>query len=79
MGRHLWSKIFVLLLVVSIVSLASAYVLRTMMINDFQKYREGEMLDRAQYATAIIEKSYEQTANWVKSDIADDTVNALMD
>ncbi len=78
MARHLWSKILAILLVVSMVSLASAYALRTMMIGDFQEYREGEMLDRAQWLTATIEKSYEKTSDWSKNDIADNIVNALM-
>ncbi|MCK9275932.1 MAG: HAMP domain-containing histidine kinase [Syntrophales bacterium] len=76
--KHLATKILLLLFAVSMISLASAYVLRIMLVNDFHQFREGEMLDRAHWLTATLETNHEKNSGWTSGEIADSAINALM-
>jgi two-component system sensor histidine kinase BaeS len=78
MFRSLWAKFFVLLLVVSAVSLSASLYLRQMMLSDFEQYLEGEMLDRVYQVTASLEGSYEQWDGWNERQVRREVVRALM-
>jgi two-component system sensor histidine kinase BaeS len=78
MLRRLWIKFFLVLFVVSLIALSSAFILRELMIKDFRDYLEGEMEDRVYRVVANMEGTYEKYSKWEKDNIADDAVWAFM-
>jgi two-component system sensor histidine kinase BaeS len=62
--RHLWSKVFLVLMLVTAISLSSALILRETMMGDFESLREGEMLDRVYHETVLLEEVYAQRGSW---------------
>jgi two-component system sensor histidine kinase BaeS len=78
MLRRLWLKFFLVLFIVSLVALSSAFILRELMIKDFRDYLEGEMEDRVYRVVANMEGTYEKYSKWEKDNIADDAVWAFM-
>jgi len=78
MLRRLWIKFFLVLFIVSLIALSSAFILRELMIKDFRDYLEGEMEDRVYRVVANMEGTYEKYSKWEKDNIADDAVWAFM-
>ncbi|MCE5194760.1 MAG: HAMP domain-containing protein [Nitrospiraceae bacterium] len=78
MFKSLWIKFLVLLLLVSLIALSSAFMLRELMIKDFRKFQEGEMEDKVYRVMIDIEGSYEKNFRWNNDLIIRDTVLALM-
>jgi len=78
MLRSLWVKFFLLLFVVSLVALSSAFFLRGLMVRDFRDYLEGEMEDRAYRVVASMEGTYEKHSDWKEDIIAEDAVWAFL-
>jgi two-component system sensor histidine kinase BaeS len=78
MLRRLWIKFFLVLFIVSLIALSSAFILRGLMIKDFRDYLEGEMEDRVYRVVANMEGTYEKYSKWEKDNIADDAVWAFM-
>lgn len=78
MLRRIWIKFFLLLFIVSLVALSSAFILRELMIRDFRDYLEGEMEDRVYRVVANMEGTYEKYSKWKEDNIAEDTVWAFM-
>ena len=77
MLRRLWIKFFLVLFIVSLAALSSAFILRELMIKDFRDYLEGEMEDRVYRVVANMEGTYEKYSKWEKDNIADDAVWAF--
>ena len=65
--RHLWSKFFLVFFFVTLISLSSAFILREMMMKDFQNLLEGDMLDRVYSETALLEDHYVRQGSWEES------------
>jgi two-component system sensor histidine kinase BaeS len=78
MLRRLWIKFFLVLFIVSLIALSSAFILRELMIRDFRDYLEGEMEDRVYRVVANMEGTYEKYSKWEKDNIADAAVWAFM-
>lgn len=78
MLRRLWIKFFLLLFVVSLLALSSAFILRELMIRDFRDYLEGEMEDRVYRVVANMEGTYEKYSKWEENNIASDAVWAFL-
>ena len=78
MIRSLWVKFFLLLFVVSLVGLSSAFILRELMIRDFRDYLEGEMEDRVYGVAANMEGTYEKYSDWKENIIAEDAIWAFI-
>lgn len=74
----LWTRFFILLLVVSAVSLSASLYLRHMMLSDFEQYLEGEMLDRVYQVAAGLEGGYEQWSGWNERQMGREVIRALM-
>lgn len=62
--RRLWSKVFLVLMLVTAISLSSALILRETMMGDFESLREGEMLDRVYHETVLLEETYARRGAW---------------
>ena len=77
MLRRLWIKFFLVLFIVSLIALSSAFILRELMIKDFRDYLEGEMEDRVYRVVANMEGTYEKYSKWEKDNIANDAVWAF--
>ena len=78
MFRNLWTKFFIVLLIVSMFALSAAFILRELMKRDFSYYLEGEMEDRVYRVIANIEGAYEKYSEWREDVLTEDTVWALM-
>lgn len=78
MLKSLWIKFIILLLAVSFVAVSAAFVLKSLMINDFQKYTEGQLEDRVYWVIADLEGTYEKYGGWNEDVIAEDAIWALM-
>ena len=78
MFSNLWTKFLLLLILVSVIALSSAFMLREFMIHDFRKYLEGEREDRIYWVIASLESAYEQNSGWKEDAIREDTIWALM-
>ncbi len=78
MLRSLWVKFFLLLFIVSLVALSSAFILRGLMIRDFRDYLEGEMEDKVYRVVANMEGTYEKYSDWKEDIIAEDAIWAFM-
>lgn len=64
MRKRLWLKFLILLLIVGAVALSGAFILRHLMIDDFQAYLEGEAEDRIYGILAQLEAAYERQSGW---------------
>jgi two-component system sensor histidine kinase BaeS len=78
MGKSLWAKFLLLLIVVVAVGLSSTLLLRELMVRDFREYLEGEREDRAYWVIASLESSYEKEGGWDRGEIIDSTIWAFM-
>ncbi len=78
MYRHLWFRVFLILISVSAIALSSALVLRELMVRDFRGYLEGEVEDRASWITTSLESTFEKYGVWPNPEIVENTVWALM-
>jgi two-component system sensor histidine kinase BaeS len=78
MGKSLWAKFLLLLIVVVAVGLSSTLLLRELMVRDFREYLEGEREDRAYWVIASIESAYEKEGGWDRGEIIDSTIWAFM-
>ncbi len=76
--KSLWAKFFVLLLIVSAVSLSAALYLRTMMLRDFDAFLDGQRLDHAYIVTAELEGAYEEGTGWDRASLVRNVARALM-
>ncbi len=78
MLRSLWTKFLILLLFVSTISLSAAFLLRQLIINDFQEYLEGVSEDRIYKIMASLEGSYEKYSGWNEEQLKEDIIWALL-
>ena len=78
MFKSLWLKFLLLLVAVSLIALSAAFLLRELILNDFGEYLEGEREDRIYWITAALESSYDKNEGWVKKDIVENMLWALM-
>lgn len=78
MLKSLWTKFLILLLFVSTISLSAAFLLRQLIINDFQEYLEGVSEDRIYKIMASLEGSYEKYSGWNKEQIKENIIWALL-
>ncbi|MEW6109687.1 MAG: ATP-binding protein [Nitrospirota bacterium] len=78
MFKSLWVKFLILLIIIAMIGLSSAFLLRELMIHDFREYLEGEMVDRIYRVIASIESSYEKYSGWNEENITENTVWASM-
>lgn len=78
MLKSLWVKFLILLLSVTIISLSAAFILRNLIVKDFNEYLEGENVDRIYKIMAAIEGSYEKYGGWDLEELKDRTIWALM-
>lgn len=77
MRRPLLLKILGLLLLVTILSLSSTLIFRSLIIDDFRSFREGELEDRVYWVTARLEGAYADSGGWDAARIADHVAWAL--
>jgi two-component system, OmpR family, sensor histidine kinase BaeS len=78
MLRSLWVKFLIILVSVSMISLASAFLLRELIIRDFQEYLEGGREDRIYKIMASIEGSYEKYSGWKEEELNENIIWALL-
>jgi two-component system sensor histidine kinase BaeS len=78
MIKSLWIKFFFLLITVAVIALSAAFLLRELMVKDFEEFLEGEMEDRVYWVTASLESSFEKFSGWDRAYVIKDTVWALM-
>ena len=78
MVRSLWGKFFLLLLLVSAVGLSATFVLRSMMLRDFESFLDGEQLDHVYIVAAGLEGAWERGSAWDVEALSGNTVLALM-
>jgi two-component system sensor histidine kinase BaeS len=64
MVRSLWIKFLILLLGVAVLSLSGTFVLRELMLKDFQAYIEGEAEDKIYWIIADLEGAYDRSTGW---------------
>lgn len=77
MRRHLWLKIFALLLLVILLALTVAWLFRGLVVADSARYRQGEMVDRIYWVTASLESSYERHGGWQREGMVEGLAWAL--
>ncbi|MCI0468650.1 MAG: ATP-binding protein, partial [Nitrospirae bacterium] len=78
MIKSLWIKFLLLLIIVSLVMLSSSFLIRQLMVQDFNEYIEGETEDRIYWITAAIEGSYKKHSGWEREPLVENTLWALM-
>lgn len=78
MPRRIWVKLFLLLLIVSAVAFSTALVFRHLVLKDFSRFSEGEMVDRAYWVSGDLEAEYERLKGWQQVTIAEDVIWALL-
>ncbi len=78
MLKSLWTKFLILLLFVSAISLSAAFLLRELIINDFQEYLEGVREDRIYKIMASLEGSYEKYSGWNEDRLKENIIWALL-
>jgi two-component system sensor histidine kinase BaeS len=78
MRRRIWVKLFILLIIASAVAFSTALVFRHLVLADFARFQEGEMLDRTYWVTGDLEASYERHKGWQRETVAQDVVWALL-
>ncbi|MDA8169358.1 MAG: HAMP domain-containing sensor histidine kinase [Nitrospiraceae bacterium] len=71
-------KFLFLLLSVTLIGLSATFVLRGLMLEDFRRYLEGEMLDRISQLSASLESSYIIHAGWDKTSLLAEARQAYM-
>ncbi len=76
--KSLWIKFLLLLLVVCLIAISTAFAVREFMISDFREYLEGEKEDRAYQITAALEGSFDEHSGWDREAIVENAVWALM-
>lgn len=78
MSSRLYIKFATLLLSVAGVALSASFILLTLTINDFKKFREGEREDRVYWITADIEGTFNKYHGWNGPAMAEDAAWALL-
>ena len=78
MLKSLRIRFLILLLSVSIIAAAAAFLLRELMIRDFKEYMEGELEDRVYWVTADLEAMYEKHGGWAEGFVSEDVIWAMM-
>jgi len=78
MFTSLRSQLLIMLVAVSLVALSAAFLIRTLIINDFGKYMDGESQDRIQCVIAGLEGHYIQRGGWDAGLMADGLIWAMM-
>ncbi len=78
MFKSLWVKFLLLFFSVSLVSLSAAFILRELIVNDFQEYLEGEKEDKVYQVMAAVEGSFEKNAGWNRRDLTESVIWALL-
>lgn len=70
-------KFLLLFILISTIALASAFVLRGLIMRDFGHYLDGEYEDRVQRVVALLEGGYDQNGGWQRERLATDLAWAL--
>lgn len=74
----LWSRLAALMLLVALAGLASALLVRQLIINDFRAFMDAKMVDRTYWVMARLEGRYAEAGRWTPSVLTDDLIWAYM-
>lgn len=77
MLKKLWIKFLLLLLGVAVVALSGTFVLRELMVRDFNAYLEGEAEDKIYLIQADLESAYERQGEWHQDRQKEQALRAL--
>lgn len=77
MRCNLRCKFLLLFILISAITLSSAFVLRGFIMRDFGQYQDGESQDRIQRVVALLEGGYDHNGEWRKDALATDLAWAL--
>lgn len=71
-------KFMAVFILVAALGVASSFVLRELIVRDFEQLSEGEMEDRVFWVSAALETTYEKSRGWEQKAVAEDGVWALL-
>jgi two-component system sensor histidine kinase BaeS len=74
MRKRLWLRLVLLFLVVVTVAVAASLVFRGLVLGDFRRLQQGEMVDRIYWVTAALESGYERDGSWRRETLAEEAV-----
>jgi two-component system sensor histidine kinase BaeS len=74
MASRLWLRLVFFFLVVVLVAVTASLLFRNLVLEDFRRLQQGEMVDRIYWVTAALESSHERDGGWRRQTLEEEAV-----